>query len=381
MPVRASEVTIRTMTPTTATPSGGNSTTNQNTDPAQQAALAQQRQRQRVSAVFAMPDLSVPGEALSAAEAAFFVEHGFLVKSALLPKKRCDAALARSWTHLLEHVPLADAESWRPDPGAPATWLNPRWGEMPAHPESGPFQGRQPLEYYGRIVKLHDIGGADFLVDLVPNHPAVQSVARTLLGDSLTPSTLTRGVYAVFPTRRDDATPDHSRISGAALGPHTDQVCQQLNVCAYLDDVQPRNGGFTIYPGSHRIMYAQHRFGANWSPRATFADAQTEVAQTIEPLEIVAPQGSVVFWHGRAVHSSGIHTGADIRWAVFADFTEDRPVLDEDTHRRLGQYEWFKNAKLFRDDDVVEAAALSDPALLEALLWRGWKVAQRATAA
>ena len=55
-------------------------------------------------------------------------------------------------------------------------------------------------------------------------------------------------------------------------------------------------------------LYGQ--YAAEAGPVMRFGDA----------CEIVAEKGAVVFWHGRSVHSPGIHTGDDIRWAMFADF-------------------------------------------------------------
>jgi ectoine hydroxylase-related dioxygenase (phytanoyl-CoA dioxygenase family) len=150
---------------------------------------------------------------------------------------------------------------------------------------------------------------------------------------------------------------------GRFLGPHTDQVCQQLNACGYLEDVNPRNGGFTVYPGSHKRMFREHRYEANWSPLSSFRDTLKEIAETIVPYEIVAEKGSVVFWHGRTIHSAGIHLGGDIRWALFADFTRNQPVLTDEEHKDANQYEWFKDAKLFRTDKLV-----GDD------MWRSWRL-------
>ena len=88
-----------------------------------------------------------------------------------------------------------------------------------------------------------------------------------------------------------------------------------------------------------------------------------EVVANITPVEFVGSQGDVVFWHGRTVHSAGIHIGETIRWAVFADFNEAREVLDAEGHRALGQYEWFKDAKLFKEDFKA-----SDD------MWRSWRL-------
>lgn len=313
------------------------------------------------STIFDAPDLSADGEPVSAAETRFFMDNGFLVKKRLVDKDALDSALASIWAYLLERQPIA-VGSTPPVPDDPATWASPHWAAMPAVRKSGPYQGRQRIFHSGRTVKLHDIGDADYLLDLVPNNPRVRQVVRALLGDDLKPSTRTRGIYAVFPQAGADGSCDDEKIV-SALGPHTDQVCQQLNACAYLDDVPPRNGGFTLYPGSHRIMFRAHRLESNWSPLSSFRSSLHRVIGEIQPYELVGKAGDVIFWHGRTVHSTGIHVGDRIRWALFADFAHDRATLDGQEHKRLGQFEWFKDVKLFAEDLPV-----GDD------MWRGWKL-------
>ncbi len=325
----------------------------------ERAATTTRHGKRKPGVVFRMPELAVAGQAVSQAEIEFFIANGFIVKRGLLDARAVAAALDRAWAHLLGHVPVA--EGWSLSRRDPSSWINPRWAPMPPAAESGPHQGRQPIVYSGVTVKLHDLGDADYLLDLLPNNPRVRRVATTLLADDLRPSARTRGVYAIFPTA--PVASGEADVDGAALGPHTDQVCQQLNACAYLDHVAPRNGGFTIYPGSHKMLFQAHRTEANWSPLACYRDVVRRVVEEITPWELIGEQGDVIFWHGRSVHSSGIHVGGDVRWAVFADFTRDREVLSADEHKRLGQFEWYKDAKLFRDDP----AATGD-------MWRHWKL-------
>ena len=71
----------------------------------------------------------------------------------------------------------------------------------------------------------------------------------------------------------------------------------------------------------------------------------------------------MIFWHGRLAHTPGIHLSHEIRWAAFADYTHDRPVLTGDEHRALGQYEWFKDSQLFRQDFETSSN-----------LWRHWAI-------
>ncbi len=316
----------------------------------------------RPSVAFEMPDLALPGEPLSAREIDFFVANGFLVKRGMLRREDLGPAMKRVWAYLADNVPMADGFD-PPTQADPASWRDPGWAKMPAADTVGFYEGRQRNVHARDTVKLHDLGSADFVVDLVPNNPKVREVAKLLLGDDLRPSTRTRGVYALFPTTVPPGADGQARRRATALGPHTDRVCQQLNVCAYLDDVPPRNGGFTLYPGSHKTMFRAHRCAANWSPLPSFRDAVRSVVRDIVPLELPGAAGDVIFWHGRTVHSAGIHTGERIRWAVFGDFTLDAPTLTPDEHRELGQYEWFKDTELLRDD----APATGD-------MWRDWRL-------
>lgn len=313
------------------------------------------------SVVFDAPDLSVDGELVSQAELRFFVDNGFLVKKLLIDADALAAALDRIWAYLLAELPTAEG-AVPPVPDDPTTWAKPRRVPMPTVRKSGPHQGRQPIFHSGRTVKLHDIGDADYLLHLVPNNLRVRQVVRALLGDDLKPSTRTRGIYAVFPkSKADGSCADEDIVR--ALRPHTDQVRQQLNACAYLDDVPPRNGGFTLYPGSHRIMFRAHLFESNWSPLSTFRSSLRRVVAEIQPYEVVGEAGDVIFWHGRMVHSMGMHAGDRIRWALSADFAHNRATLDCQEHKRLGQFEWFKDVKLFAEDLPV-----GDD------MWRSWRL-------
>ena len=308
-----------------------------------------------------MPDLTIAGEVVSKAEMDFFCEYGFLVKKRILDTDKLEAALDRIWTHLLAKVPVKPGSAWTLSRDDKQTWKDPEWAEMPPHPVDGPFQGRHPIEHMRRIVKLHDLGSEDYILDLLPNDPRVREVAETILSRDLRAITRVRGVYIAFPS--EPQSEEKLEDQGRFLGPHTDQVCQQLNACGYLEDENPRNGGFTVYPGSHKRMFREHRYEANWSPLSSFRDTLKEVVETIEPYEIVAEKGSVVFWHGRTVHSVGVLLGADIRWALFADFTRNQPVLTDEEHKDANQYEWFKDAKLFRADEPV-----GDD------MWRSWRL-------
>ena len=315
----------------------------------------QEKRYSRLSTPFDMPPIDT-GLALSIEEVHFFKKNGFLVKKDLVDKKLAAKALRLSWEFLLENIPLAEGVNI--DPSNRDSWFDPKWGEMPPVPKSGFYEGRQPNVFHGSTVKLHDGGSADYLLSLLPNNERVRTIAHQLLGQRLRRSRRTRGVYAIFPTKR--AT---EPISGRMLGPHADRVCQQLNVCTYLNDVPPRNGGFTVYPGAHRIMHLAHNCEANWSPKSNYIEFVKQVVREITPVELVGSAGDVIFWHGRMIHTAGIHIGENIRWAVFGDYSQDRPCLSEDEHREIGQYEWFKDTQLFLDDPSPSQD-----------MWKSWNI-------
>ena len=319
--------------------------------------------QKRLSTIFEPPDLEVAGATVSKAEIEFFVENGFLFKRGVLDPTEADAAMDRVWDGLFEALAPAEKSGWMLKRDDPSTWRDPQWGTVPPADKSGPFERRQRTAVHGRTVKLHEAGARKFVIDLVPNNERIRGIARAMLADNLKISERTRGIYAIFPPRRLSEAEAESKISGEYLGPHTDQVCQQLNVCAYLDDVPPRCGGFTVYPGSHRVMFRAHKYESNWSPNDSFGDAMREVVNSITPVEFVGNKGDVMFWHGRTAHTAGIHVGGAIRWAVFADFTESRDVLNSDEHRAVGQFEWFKDTKLFKVDQQI-----GDD------MWRNWRI-------
>ena len=317
----------------------------------------------KLSTVYVPPPIAVKGLAVSPAEVDYFKSNGFLYKSSLLEQAAVEASLTKVWEALVECVPMSDDCGPVLSRDDPTSWQNPKWKPPEEADKSGFFEERQRFAIHGRTVKMHDIGNELYLLDLVPHNTKVKEVANQLLSDSLKRVERTRGVYAFFPSSLVSESDRQQRVSGNALGPHTDRVCQQLNVCAYLDDVPPRSGGFTAYPGSHKVMFEAHQYESNWSPNARFKDCMREVIETIAPVEFAGKRGDVVFWHGRTVHSAGIHVGDTIRWALFSDYTQDRPYLTPDEHREMGQYEWFKDTKLFRNDDLV-----SDD------MWRNWRL-------
>ena len=148
-----------------------------------------------------------------------------------------------------------------------------------------------------------------------------------------------------FPTggQRDDAPePPLHRARGHidGYGPHFDEHYEvgyyTVMASVYLDRVEPRGGGFTVWPGSH--WYAADYYGdhhleslVNNATLPALEDGSWDrcghLAHQIDPLEIHGDAGTVVFWHQNLLHCGGINHSRHVRLAAIQRFT--RPDAEE----------------------------------------------------
>eukprot|EP00928_Gymnodinium_smaydae_P039982 TRINITY_DN27199_c0_g2_i1.p1 TRINITY_DN27199_c0_g2~~TRINITY_DN27199_c0_g2_i1.p1 ORF type:complete len:382 (-),score=29.76 TRINITY_DN27199_c0_g2_i1:227-1372(-) len=294
-------------------------------------------------------DLSIESCALSHRELSFFQDTGFLVKPGLLSSDSVQELLDATWNEIERGVtPLGVVDRLRPE-----TWLDPQWGTTePTLPDvtwstrGGP---RAPIWHVrgDPRLKLHGMGADPVMRRVVLNSTALLGVARLLLGRPLKAALRTRGVYPIFPSSRGITE----------LRAHSDEGAQQLNFAVYLDEVSPRGGGFTVYPGSHRELYFAHEEDSNWSPRGdALGEAEDLCMRSIAPLEIPGKAGDVIFWHGRLLHSPGVHLNQDrIRFAVFGDLVLQPPggqeaFLSESELRNAGLHMFWIDSGRYRKD-------------------------------
>ena len=132
-----------------------------------------------------------------------------------------------------------------------------------------------------------------------------------------------RGVYSKFP---------HRPGTEGKLAPHADHIASQLSAMVLVVDVPPRCGGFTIWPGSHRLLHPHWDtvFGSRIGPdRADrYQEARDSALREITPLEFPGSAGDVVFWHPRLIHSTGVNHSAELgrpilRLVVPCDYQRD----------------------------------------------------------
>ena len=285
------------------------------------------------------PDLDPSGAdkpGLTPAEAEQFRERGFVIKRGLIPAEDFAPTIDLWW----QQPPVTVAELRPEDPG---TWVSPsrhwpadnRWGLahnwMGNNPWPGsddPRPGANPGERVGRLPykltrdraedvwRWHGIGHDPDFVSVSSAHPRVLHMVEQLLGGPVKRPRRNRGMYAVFP--RNPAEPP------SRLGPHIDDNPVEMMGVILLEDVHPRAGGFTFFPGSARALFPSSAQALNWVVTAKSAALMEGIRANIQPLEFTGKAGDVLFCHGLTVHSAGLQESGRIRMAAILDFNKVR---------------------------------------------------------
>lgn len=163
----------------------------------------------------------------------------------------------------------------------------------------------------------------------------VYEYAEALVGEGrLDPPGEHSRVTVRLPQETDMLDPGAQQPSG--LGTHLDGIGDggrlvTVGAAIYPDRVQPRGGGFTVWPGSHRLAgeylatldaenYAQAggglpaRTGDGW-------DDSGRLREQFDPIEVSGGVGTVTMWHGHMEHSGGVNLSpGHMRYALFSRF-------------------------------------------------------------
>ncbi len=285
------------------------------------------------------PELDPPGAdriGLTSAEAEQFREQGFVIKRGLIPAGDFAAAIELWW----RQPPVTAAGMRRDDPG---TWVSPgrhwphdnRWGLVNNWMGNSPWPGQddeRPGANVGdRVGRLpykltrdraedvwrwHGIGHDPAFVAMTSAHPRMLHMVELLLGGPVKRPRRNRGIYALFP--RDPTEP------GSRLGPHIDDNPVEMIAVMILEDIGPRSGGFTLFPGSARALYPTSAQALNWVLTDRSEAAMDGIKAGVQPLEFTGKAGDVLFCHALTVHSAGFHEGRRIRMAAILDFNRVR---------------------------------------------------------
>lgn len=309
-----------------------------------------------------MPDpepFEVPGftngeATLTDEEIEYFKEHGFLVKQRYLGE---DENFERIVDYVWENIPSDiarrdDPETWLEAPGD-------AWTEELA--SSVGLFGRGSLKMRSR----EGIGTEPMFLEKIANHPRMRKMVSTFIGDPVKQVSRVRGVYALFP-----------KVPGAPtkLSPHTDYTAAQMSAMVFVDEVPPGAGGFTVWPGSHRLL---HRYWATLQGGVVdqveaYAQARDDLLRVSTPVEFHGRPGDVLFWHPRLLHSPGINRSAEwekpvVRLIVPCDYQKDGMTYFDDLVDGPGpNHQWWVDTRNF-EEDVPTA---------EGNLWDGWAFRQ-----
>ena len=151
----------------------------------------------------------------------------------------------------------------------------------------------------------------------------------------------TRGLYCTLP----DSPPPPENYRGA----HAEALYDtrwRIQIAAYIDDLPPRAGGLTLFPGSHRRIWdhreALHRDcpppavpegSPEWNGYT--APPLPEIKADTEPVETAGPSGSVVLWHANLLHMAGQNQRRDvIRQATIYAFAKTAESVPDEVVKR-----------------------------------------------
>lgn len=265
-----------------------------------------------------------PRGTLDAGELAAFKRDGFFIRRGIIPPELCAAARDRLW-ELNETTQLDRAD--------PSSWVGPLTG--------GDLSGESSNARTAYRWNCRVPGGEDVLKDALPRNPIVLAIVKQLLGwgrvaDPLSEQRGTRGVYCTLPMGDKNKSKNSCHID--------DYVDSRGRIAcvAYIDDVRPGAGSFTVWPGSHHKFYrylstredgvsngydpgATKKNGSGGpDSRPTWALGMQAAWDVVEanttPVDCWGSAGTVVFYHNNLGHMAGSNYGDNIRQATLTGF-------------------------------------------------------------
>lgn len=159
-----------------------------------------------------------------------------------------------------------------------------------------------------------------------PLNEHLSGYAEALVGEGrLAPPSSFTQVALRYPTGASPADTSHPTTARDGNA-HLDVVDADgdlqpftLGVTTYLDDVHPRGGGLTVWPGTHRQVA---RWVGEHGPGAlSQATVEAVLESDTSPFEVTGPAGTAVLWHPLLIHTGGMHLGREARVAAFTRFS------------------------------------------------------------
>lgn len=256
-----------------------------------------------------------------------FKRNGFLVLPDALNEERCEAAREVLWNVIPEN--RNDPESWFVRNGDHDELLH----RASSSDSASRFTDVEPFEELFRDVYPYaeELVGEGVLAD-----PEERPMEYCLHGGHLLASREDGGSAvshegAIGPIlqypsnlKNDRSEPfDYRRawhVDGGtgpyAVGTDVTYLPFTIAVAVYFDDVEPRGGGFTVWPGSHRATEEYFRTHTY----AEYAANGNNVLKDLDlgpAMEITGEAGTLVLWHHNLVHGPAPNHSERIRMAGF----------------------------------------------------------------
>lgn len=331
---------------------------------------------------------------LTASQIARFKRDGFLVLPGVIDPEMCRQAREEMWAVLSTKCPRMKRDD-------PATWLPFTTDEAAHYQNPAEDDGFPSFFAVGHRFYIRN-GTDDLMLDLAPR--ALWGVAEQLLGkdevvwpagldpsgfatgpcfmsDDLMevlwgpetekwPSTPlyttepvfripksgpvwangqgTRGLYCTLPNSPSPG-PNWLGTGEPGSGAHSDGTCYgpvRLQIAAYIDDLPPASGGFTVWPGSH-IRIWEEQWKAFLKTGETHAGRRErvrtaggyealpepifeQVKADTRPVDTHGPAGTIVLWHTKILHMPGQNTSQDvIRQATIYGYIKTQASLSD----------------------------------------------------
>ena len=170
--------------------------------------------------------------------------------------------------------------------------------------------------------QMENVWGQD--LDKWPGEPSFKTEELRLpkTGQASLTGQGTRGLYCTLPNSPSPGPNWHGAHSDGASYGRT-----RLQFAAYIDDLPPASGGFTVWPGSHTRCWEAH--WKDFHAGETHVSRRDKVRKAggyefltdpiceavkgdTEPVDTYGPAGTVVLWHTKILHIIGQNTSNDV---------------------------------------------------------------------
>lgn len=247
---------------------------------------------------------------LSGEDISFFKREGYLIKRGVLDPDLMARARERKWKGAPPRMKRND----------PTTWFGPfRDDEEDEGPEN---------RCVGYTWKYCEPGAEEWIIGMLAIDATIWGWVEQLLGEGeVKQPEKIRGIYCRLPMGdapeepticHCDVTPDNLNMDlrGTALQPG-------LGLVGLIAPIPPNGGSFTVWPGTHRIIYdllanteGQERIDAYKARIIRFNDDRR--------VEGCGEAGDILFWHRLLAHTAGWNRSEEIqlREAVLCDYNK-----------------------------------------------------------